>query len=31
LTVNAVAAFINRLLRDHNEAEPTAKAGIALS
>ena len=31
LTVNAVAEFINRLLRDHHEAEPTAKAGIALS
>jgi len=31
LTVNAVAEFINRLLRDHHEAEPIAKAGIALS
>jgi pimeloyl-ACP methyl ester carboxylesterase len=31
LTVTAVAEFINRLLRDHHEAEPSAKAGIALS
>ena len=27
LTVDAVAAFINRLLRDHHEAEPPAKSG----
>ncbi|MGB9390757.1 MAG: alpha/beta hydrolase [Xanthobacteraceae bacterium] len=39
LTVDAIAAFINRLLRDHHEAEPAAetgakngaKPGIALS
>jgi len=31
LTVETVAAFINRLLRDHHEAEPVAKSGIALS
>jgi len=31
LTVDAVAGFINRLLRDHHEAEPSAKTGIALS
>jgi hypothetical protein len=31
LTVNAVAEFINRLVRDHHEAEPRAKGGIALS
>jgi pimeloyl-ACP methyl ester carboxylesterase len=27
LTVDAIAAFINRLLRDHHEAEPAAKTG----
>jgi pimeloyl-ACP methyl ester carboxylesterase len=31
LTLNSVAEFINRLLRDHHEAEPNAKTGIALS
>ena len=31
LTVETVAAFINRLLRDHHEAEPVAKSGIAVS
>ena len=31
LTVETVAAFINRLLRDHHEAEPVAKSGIAIS
>jgi len=30
LTVAAVAEFINRLLRDHHEAEPAAKARTAL-
>jgi pimeloyl-ACP methyl ester carboxylesterase len=30
-TVNGIAEFINRLIRDHREAEPLAKAGIALS
>jgi pimeloyl-ACP methyl ester carboxylesterase len=30
LTLNAVAEFIMRLLRDHHEAEPVAKTGIAL-
>jgi pimeloyl-ACP methyl ester carboxylesterase len=29
LTLDAVAAFVNRLLRDHHEAEPQAKAGAA--
>ncbi len=29
LTLDAVAAFINRLLRDHHEAEPLAKAEAA--
>jgi hypothetical protein len=27
LTSNAVAEFINRLLRDHQEAEPPAETG----
>ena len=27
LTVDAIAAFINRLLRDHHEAEPAAETG----
>jgi pimeloyl-ACP methyl ester carboxylesterase len=31
ITVNAVAEFINRLLRDHHEAEQPATPGIALS
>lgn len=31
LTLDAVGEFINRLLRDHHEAEPLAKTGIALS
>jgi pimeloyl-ACP methyl ester carboxylesterase len=31
LTLNAVVEFIIRLLRDHHEAEPDAKTGIALS
>jgi hypothetical protein len=31
LTVDAVAEFINRLLRDHHEAEPSVKIGIAVS
>ena len=31
LTVETVAAFINRLLHDHHEAEPVTKSGIALS
>jgi pimeloyl-ACP methyl ester carboxylesterase len=31
LTLDSVAEFINRLLRDHHEAEPNAKTGIALS
>ena len=31
LTLDAVSEFINRLLRDHHEAEPLAKTGIALS
>jgi pimeloyl-ACP methyl ester carboxylesterase len=29
LTVNTVATFINRLLRDHHEAEPHAASGLA--
>ena len=29
LTLDAVAAFVNRLLRDHHEAEPQAKAEAA--
>jgi pimeloyl-ACP methyl ester carboxylesterase len=31
LTVNTVAEFINRLIREHHEAEPLAKGGVALS
>jgi pimeloyl-ACP methyl ester carboxylesterase len=31
LTVNTVAVFINRLLRDHHEAEPHGNAGVAAS
>jgi pimeloyl-ACP methyl ester carboxylesterase len=31
LTLEAIAEFINRLLRDHQEAEPGAETGIALS
>jgi pimeloyl-ACP methyl ester carboxylesterase len=30
-TLQAIAEFINRLLRDHHEAEPSARSGIALS
>ena len=31
LTLNAVADFINRLLRDHHEAERRAGSGVAIS
>jgi pimeloyl-ACP methyl ester carboxylesterase len=31
ITVNAVAEFINRLLRDHHEAEQPGTSGVALS
>jgi pimeloyl-ACP methyl ester carboxylesterase len=30
-TLNAIGEFITRLLRDHHEAEPAPKSGIALS
>jgi hypothetical protein len=29
LTLDTVAAFINRLLRDHHEAERAADSGVA--
>ena len=31
LTLKAVAGFVNRLLRDHHEAEPQAGSGVAVS